>query len=149
MTRIDAFENLPRSIRNRKRARYICVLLHLLAILILGLMCGSELNVGAFAHPTLNAQTLDVHVPVRAALARLLGRVMPFWMITSTLLNLALLLPFEGLAGHLLFRYWQCCSRSRCQFPSTTESCDGPQTRSRKTGERRNVVGIFFICLGR
>jgi hypothetical protein len=99
MTRIDAFENLPRSIRNRKRARYICVLLHLLAILILGLMCGSELNVGAFAHPTLNAQTLDVHVPVRAALARLLGRVMPFWMITSTLLNLALLLPFEGLAG--------------------------------------------------
>jgi hypothetical protein len=75
------------------------VLLHLLAILILGLMCGSELNVGAFAHPTLNAQPLEVHVPVRASLARLLGRVMPFWMTTSTLLNLALLLPFGGLHG--------------------------------------------------
>jgi hypothetical protein len=75
------------------------VFLHLLAILILGLLCGSELNVGAFAHPTLNAQTLEVHVPVRASLARLLGRVMPFWMTTSTLLNLAVVLPFEGLHG--------------------------------------------------
>jgi len=75
------------------------VILYLLAILVLGLMCGSELNVGAFAHPTLNAQTPDVHVPVRAALAKLFGRVMPFWMVTSTLLNLLLLLPFEGLTG--------------------------------------------------
>ena len=73
--------------------------LHLLAILILGLMCGSELSVGAFAHPTLNAQPLEVHVPVRASLARLLGRVMPFWMTTSALLNLAVVLPFEGLHG--------------------------------------------------
>ena len=62
-------------------------------------MCGSELNVGAFAHPTLNAQALEVHVPVRAALAKLFGRVMPFWMSGSTLLNLVLLLPFEGLKG--------------------------------------------------
>jgi hypothetical protein len=62
-------------------------------------MCGSELNVGAFAHPTLNAQTPEVHVPVRAAFAKLFGRVMPFWMSTSTLLNLLLLLPFAGLTG--------------------------------------------------
>ena len=73
------------------------MILHIFAILVLGLMCGSELNVGAFAHPTLNSQTLDVHVPVRAALAKLLGRVMPFWMASSTLLNLALLFPFVGL----------------------------------------------------
>jgi hypothetical protein len=68
-------------------------------------MCGSELNVGAFAHPTLNGQTPDVHVPVRAALAKLFGRVMPFWMGTSTLLNLAILFRFEGLnrtAWHLV-----------------------------------------------
>ena len=73
--------------------------LHLFAILILGLMCGSELNVGAFAHPVLNAQTPDVHVPVRAALAKLFGRIMPFWMALSTFLNLALLFPFAGLNG--------------------------------------------------
>lgn len=68
-------------------------------ILILGLMCGSELNVEAFANHTLSAQSLAVHVPVRAALAKLFGRVMPFWMSASTLLNLALLLPFAGLKG--------------------------------------------------
>lgn len=80
------------------------MILQVLAIVILGLMCGSELNVAAFAHPTFNRQSLDVHIPVRASFAALFGRVMPFWMATSTLLNLLLLLPFEHLgvlAGHL------------------------------------------------
>jgi len=49
--------------------------LHLLAVLVLGLMCGSELNVGAFAHPVLNGQELETHVAVRAALAKVFGRV--------------------------------------------------------------------------
>ena len=52
--------------------------LHVLAVLVLGLMCGSELNVAAFGHPTLNRQPVDVHIPVRSALAVLFGRVMPF-----------------------------------------------------------------------
>jgi len=73
--------------------------LQLLCVLVIGLMCGSELNVAAFGHPTLNRQPLEVHIPVRAALANLFGRVMPFWMTGSALLNLILLLPFEGLAG--------------------------------------------------
>lgn len=73
--------------------------LQLAAALMLGLMCGSELNVAAFAHPALNRQPLDVHIAMRAELARLFGRVMPFWMGGSTLLNLLLLLPFENLAG--------------------------------------------------
>ncbi len=78
--------------------------LQLLAIVVLGLMCGSELNVAAFGHPTLNRQITDVHIPVRASFATLFGRVMPFWMIASTLLNLLLLFPFAHLgvlAGHL------------------------------------------------
>lgn len=73
--------------------------LHVLAILVLGLMCGSELNVAAFAHPTLNRQPLDIHIPVRSSLAVLFGRVMPFWMAGSTLLNLLLLFSFEHLSG--------------------------------------------------
>jgi hypothetical protein len=80
------------------------MILQVLAIVVLGLMCGSELNVAAFGHPTLNRQPLDVHIPMRASFATLFGRVMPFWMATSTLLNLLLLLPFEHLgvlAGHL------------------------------------------------
>lgn len=71
--------------------------IHLLALLLLGLMCGSELNVAAFAHPTLNGQPPEVHIPVRSSYAALFGRVMPFWMAGSTLLNLLLLLPFEHL----------------------------------------------------
>ena len=71
--------------------------LQLLAVLALGLMCGSEFNVAAFAHPMLNRQPLEVHVQMRASLAALFGRVMPFWMPGSALLNLLLLLPFEHL----------------------------------------------------
>jgi len=71
--------------------------LQLLAILVLGLMCGSELNVAAFAHPALNRQPREVHARMRSSLAALLGRVMPFWMVGSTLLNVVLLLPFVHL----------------------------------------------------
>jgi uncharacterized membrane protein len=71
--------------------------LKILAAVSLGLMCGSELNVAAFAHPTLNRQSLEVHIPMRASFAKLFGRVMPFWMGGSTLLSLLLLLPFERL----------------------------------------------------
>lgn len=71
--------------------------LQLIAAVTLGLMCGSELNVAAFAHPLLNQQPLEVHIPMRSSLAALLGRVMPFWMAGSALLNLLLLLPFEHL----------------------------------------------------
>ena len=71
--------------------------LQLLAVLVLGLMCGSELNVAAFGHPTLNRQPLAAHILVRSSFAALFGQVMPFWMGGSTLLNLLLLLPFEHL----------------------------------------------------
>lgn len=58
-------------------------------------MCGGELNVAVFAHPALNRQSLDAHIAVRSSLAQLFGRVMPFWMAGSTLLNLLLVLPFQ------------------------------------------------------
>jgi uncharacterized membrane protein len=76
--------------------------LQLLAVLALGLMCGSELNVAAFAHPTLNRQPREVHTLVRSSFAVLFGHVMPFWMVGSTLLNLLLLLP----VGHLNKDAW-------------------------------------------
>lgn len=79
------------------------MILHLVALLVLGLMCGSELNVALFGHPVLNRQPLDTHVLVRSSLAALLGRVMPFWMAGSTLLTLLLLLPF----GHLTQSAWR------------------------------------------
>ena len=71
--------------------------LHMAALLVLGLMCGSELNIALFAHPVLKRLPLETHILVRSALAALLGRVMPFWMAGSTLLNILLLLPFAHL----------------------------------------------------
>jgi hypothetical protein len=62
-----------------------------------GLICGSELNVAVFAHPTLNRQPLETHILMRASFARLFGPVMPFWMAGSTLLNLLLLMPYQHL----------------------------------------------------
>lgn len=73
------------------------MLLELVAVLALGLMCGSELNVAAFSHPALNRQPLEIHIPMRSSFAALFGRVMPFWMSGSAILNLLLLLPFEHL----------------------------------------------------
>lgn len=69
------------------------------AAVVLGLMCGSELNVAAFAHPTLNNLPLEIHIRIRAALAKLFGRVMTFWFAGSTILNVLLLFPFAGLNG--------------------------------------------------
>jgi len=73
--------------------------LQVFAVLVVGLMCGSELNVAAFAHPTLSQHPLEIHIRLRASLAALFGRVMPFWMSGSTLLNIVLLLPFVHLNG--------------------------------------------------
>ena len=49
----------------------------LVALLVLGLMCGSELNVAAFAHPKFKPQPLETHILMRASFARLFGRVSP------------------------------------------------------------------------
>jgi len=74
------------------------LMLQILAVLVLGLMCGSEFNIGAFAHPAFQRQTLEAHVSLRASFALLFGRIMPFWMSGSVLLNLLLLLPFVHLS---------------------------------------------------
>ncbi len=78
--------------------------LQIFAVLVLGLMVGSELNVAVFAHPAFNRQPLEVHIRMRSCFARMFGHVMPFWMSGSTLLTLLLLFPFEHLnhsAWHL------------------------------------------------
>jgi len=67
------------------------------AVLALGLLCGNELSLALFGHPTLNRQPIDAHILVRSSYAALFGRVMPFWMTGSAFLNLAVLLNFEHL----------------------------------------------------
>jgi uncharacterized membrane protein len=63
--------------------------LNVVAIIVAGLMVGSELAIAGFVHPTLDRLPDNVHLPVASALARVLGRFMPFWYILVFLLTLA------------------------------------------------------------
>ena len=63
--------------------------LNVAAILVAGLMVGSELAIAAFVHPTFDRLPDDVHLPAASALARVLGTVMPFWYILVFLLTSA------------------------------------------------------------
>lgn len=121
-----------------------------LAVLILGLMCGSELSLAAFAHPALNRQRLETHTLVRSSLAALLGHVMPFWMTGSALLNLLLLLPYERLSSA---SWWLAASALILQvlaivfpwsdrFPSIIGSRNGQCSPCPGIGKRRSIAGI-------
>ena len=63
--------------------------LNVVAIIVAGLMVGSELAIAAFVHPTLDRLPENVHPPVASALARVLGRVMSFWYGLVFLLTIA------------------------------------------------------------
>jgi uncharacterized membrane protein len=63
-------------------------LLNVTALIVAGLMVGSELAITAFVHPTLDRLPDNVHLPVASALAGKLGRVMPFWYALVLLLTL-------------------------------------------------------------
>jgi uncharacterized membrane protein len=62
-------------------------ILNVVAIIVAGLMVGSELAIAAFVHPTLNRLPDAVHLPAARALARVLGRFMPFWYALVFLLT--------------------------------------------------------------
>jgi uncharacterized membrane protein len=63
--------------------------LNVVAIIVAGLMVGSELAIAVFVHPTLDKLPDDVHLPAASALAVVSGRFMPFWYILVFLLTLA------------------------------------------------------------
>jgi uncharacterized membrane protein len=64
-------------------------ILSAVAVLVAGLMVGSELAIAVFVHPALNRLPDDVHLPVAIALARVLGKFMPFWYMLVILLTLS------------------------------------------------------------
>lgn len=64
-------------------------ILNIVAIIVAGLMVGSELAIAAFVHPTLNKLPDAVHLPAAGALARVLGQFMPLWYVLVFLLTLA------------------------------------------------------------
>jgi len=74
----------------------IMEVLNVIAIIVAGLMVGCELAIAAFVHPTLVRLPDAVHLPAASALARVLGKFMPFWYILVFLLTLAeVLIPWR------------------------------------------------------
>jgi hypothetical protein len=58
------------------------------AIVVIGLLVGTELSIAAFVHPTLGKLPDQIHQPAASALAAVLGRVMPVWYPLSFVLIL-------------------------------------------------------------
>ncbi len=63
--------------------------LSVFAMIVAGLMVGTELAIAAFIHPTLDKLPDDVHLPAASAIARVLGKVMPVWYPLVLVLTLA------------------------------------------------------------
>ena len=61
-------------------------------LVVAGLLVGNELAIAVFVHPTLSRLPDSVHLSAATALARILGRVMPFWYALTILLTAALAL---------------------------------------------------------
>ena len=62
-------------------------LLEMVTTLCTALLIGNELSVAAFFHPMLAKLPDAVHAPTARALARLFGRVMPFWYAAAFILT--------------------------------------------------------------
>jgi uncharacterized membrane protein len=75
--------------------------LNVVAIIVAGLMVGNELAIAVFVHPTLDRLPDAVHQPVASALARLLGKFMPYWYVLVFLLTTAEVLIRWHHSGHL------------------------------------------------
>jgi len=60
--------------------------LDLVTVLVTALLTGSELAVGVFVHPVLSKLQDSAHAEAAKPLARLLGKVMPFWYAAALLL---------------------------------------------------------------
>ena len=76
-------------------------LLDLLTITLTGLMVGNEVAVAAFIHPAISRLPPTQHLAAAAAIARILGRVMPFWYALGLVGLLAELWLHHGEPGEL------------------------------------------------
>ncbi len=75
-------------------------LLNVATIACAGLMTGNEFAVAAFIHPALERLPDDAHLAGASAIARVLGRFMPFWYGFVLLLILADALGVKHAVGH-------------------------------------------------
>ena len=78
----------------------------LIAVMATVLLTGAELAVGLFVHPVLSTLPDAAHAAAAKPLARVLGRVMPFWYAAALVLAVASLLGRAVGTGS----WWACLS---------------------------------------
>ena len=81
-------------------------MIDLIAVLVTVLLAGTELAVGVFVHPVLSKLHDAAHAEAAKSLAKLLGKVMPFWYATALLLVVVSL--FARAVG--TWSWWACLS---------------------------------------
>jgi hypothetical protein len=79
-------------------------MIDLIAVLVTTLLTGSELAIGVFVHPVLSRLPDAVHAEAAKPLAKLLGKVMPFWYAAALLLVVVSL--FARAVG--TWSWWAC-----------------------------------------
>ncbi len=67
-------------------------ILDVITLTAAGLLAGNELAIAAFVHPVLYRLPDGIHLAAATALARVLGRVMPFWYALVVVLTVCLAL---------------------------------------------------------
>jgi len=65
--------------------------LFLILIVSTGAILGNEFSIGFLIHPALSGAEDERFLPAIQVLARLFGKIMPFWMVATSLLHLVLL----------------------------------------------------------
>ena len=73
--------------------------LDIIVLTIAGSLVGNEFAIAAFIHPVLTRQTDQVNSVAATALAKVLGKVMPFWYALVALLTGALSLVDHHTTG--------------------------------------------------
>lgn len=71
-------------------------ILQIVAIIVAGTMTGSELAIALFVHPNLSRLDDETHARSAQALAKTLGRYMPWWYVATLALNIAIVIWVPG-----------------------------------------------------
>lgn len=81
-------------------------MIDLIAVLLTAFLTGSELAIGFFVHPVLSKLQDAAHAEAAKPLARLLGKVMPFWYAAA--LAVVVVSLFTRAVG--TWSWWACLS---------------------------------------
>lgn len=82
----------------------INLILPIITLAISGFMVGNEIAVGFFVHPKLWTLDVSSHLKAVQPLAKVYGKVMPFWYALTLLLTIGIAIQANSLLNNLPFK---------------------------------------------